>query len=185
MTRKPYIALLRGINVSGSNLIKMDALKKSMESLGFINVKSYIQSGNLLFNIENPAELKPAQMIRKMIHEDFGLQVPVLVKTFQEWEIAINENPFLPKHAQSIECLHLTFLESQPAKSLVNNILPLQNGPDQGILIQDRIYLHCPEGYGKAKFTNTFFENKLKVKATTRNWKTVLKLQEMSIKLQS
>jgi uncharacterized protein (DUF1697 family) len=180
MAAETYFALLRGINVSGSNLIKMDALKKSMESLGFLNVRTYIQSGNILFDFENAAILNLAKVITEKIAQDFGLQVPVLVKTIDEWEIAINENPFLPEHAQSIELLHLTFLDNHPDESLVQKILSVQCGNDQWMIIKDRIYLHCPQGYGNTKFTNTFFENKLKVRATTRNWKTVLKLKEMT-----
>ncbi len=175
-----YVALLRGINVSGKNLIKMDALKKSMESLGFVNVRTYIQSGNILFDLEYAATLSLAQVIREKIDQVFGLQVLVLVKTYEEWEIAIKENPFLPEYSKSLESLHLTFLENQAEESLIQKILPLQNGPDHCIILKDRIYLYCPEGYGRTKFTNTYFENKLKVKATTRNWKTILKLKEMA-----
>lgn len=166
--------------MSGSNLLKMDALKKSMESLGFANIRTYIQSGNVLFDMEKDANLNLARVIRDKIDQDFGLQVPVLVKTSEEWDVAIKENPFLPEPAQSIESLHLTFLEQQAEDSLIQKILPIQNGPDHGIIIKDRIYLFCPEGYGRTKFTNTYFENKLKVKATTRNWKTMLKLKEMA-----
>jgi len=180
MPSETNIALLRGINVSGKNPIKMDALKMSMESLGFVNVRTYIQSGNILFNIENATTSKISQLIFNKIDKVFGLQVPVMVKTLEEWEIAIKENPFLPEYSESLESLHLTFLEKQPEESLIQKILPLQNGPDHCIILKDRIYLYCPEGYGRTKFTNTYFENKLKAKATTRNWKTILKLKEMA-----
>jgi uncharacterized protein (DUF1697 family) len=175
-----YIALLRGINVSGKNLIKMDALKKSMESIGFANVRTYIQSGNILFDIENATSSQISQLIINKIDKDFGIQLPVMVKTLEEWESAIKENPFLPEYSDALDCLHLTFLEKQPEESMIQKILPLQNGPDHCIILEDRIYLYCPEGYGRTKFTNTYFENKLKAKATTRNWKTILKLKEIA-----
>lgn len=180
MAAETYIALLRGINVSGSNLIKMDALKKSLETLGFFNIRTYIQSGNIIFQSEENSASTLAQKIREKIQQDFNLQVPAMVKTSEEWNIAVAENPFLPEYSDTIENLHLTFLDTMPENSMIEKILPLKNEPDTGVIIGDRIYLYCPEGYGRTKFTNTYFENKLKVKATTRNWRTMLKLKEMA-----
>jgi len=175
-----YIALIRGINVNGSNLIRMDALKESMVSIGLISVRTYIQSGNLVFEYQEMPNAELEKLIGSTIFRDFGLNVPVLVKTSVELEKAIAENPFMLERKTTIDTLHITFLAGIPEKGMLNNLLPMKDGVDEGLIKDDRIYLNCPQGYGRTKFTNTFLEKKLKVKATTRNWKTLLKLKEMT-----
>ncbi|MBK7212853.1 MAG: DUF1697 domain-containing protein [Bacteroidales bacterium] len=177
---KIWIALLRGINVSGSNLLKMDELKKSLSNAGLQSLISYIQSGNLIFKsgIHSGEELE--NLIQVTILNDFGLNVPVLVKSVIQLEDAVNQNPLINESGHDIDFLHLTLLSESPGPDLTSKIFPVNHSSEKALLSGDRIYLYCPEGYGRTKFTNTFFEKKLKVKATTRNWKTLTRLLELS-----
>jgi len=175
-----YIALLRGINVSGSNLIRMNALKMSMERIGLVSVKTYIQSGNLVFRYLQIAHSELENLLSYAIQNDFSCKVPVLVKTAKELERAIQENPFVSERKLSSDTLHITFLNGKPDCNLLQGLLPLNDGIDEGLVAEDRIYLNCPQGYGKTRFTNSFFEKKLKLTATTRNLRTLLKLIEMT-----
>ena len=93
----------------------------------------------------------------------------------------ITENPFLNDKTVDPEKLHITFLAAKPAQELLDKLVPTNYLPDRFNIIGSTVYLYCPNGYGQTKLTNTFFENKLKVRATTRNWKTVKKLLELAM----
>ncbi|MEX0684579.1 MAG: DUF1697 domain-containing protein [Balneolales bacterium] len=175
-----YIAILRGINVSGHKKIKMAALKQQLEALGFQMVRTYIQSGNVLFDHPKQDELSLAELISRMISREFGFLVPVIVKHSEAWKALVNNNPFLDNKGVEVTRLHATILAEKPDSELVSILTKVENPPDEFTIKGEVVYLHCPLGYGRTKFTNTFFENKLKVVATTRNWKTVLHLNEMA-----
>lgn len=171
------IAILRGINVGGNRKILMADLKSVCAQLGWINVQSYIQSGNLIFESEQKnSELETS--LQAAILEHFGHDVPVIVRTHQELQQSIQNNPFLTDQAD-ISQLLLTFLKEHPDKDLIDS---LQNpsDTDQYKLQGKDIFLFCTGKYHTSKLTNQFFEKKLKVVATTRNWKTVMKLIELS-----
>ena len=174
-----YIALLRGINVSGQKMIKMEELKRVLASLNFNNVRTYIQSGNILFETEksDPAEL--AKMIAEKISVHFKFEVPVVIRTLTDLEKISNNNPFLEKRNEHIEKLHVTFFPGEPDPVHLNKIEKNSFLPDEFVMSGKEIFLFCPNGYGRTKLTNQFFESKLKLTATTRNWKTV----EMLLKL--
>lgn len=175
-----YIALLRGINVSGSNLIRMESLKKSLDASGLSHVTTYIQSGNILFSHDILDKQYLEKHITDTINKDFGFLVPVHIRTLGELENIIQSNPFITEHHHPVDTLHATFLSGIPDSELATQILPGKDGDDEMIAVKDVIYLNCPTGYGRTKFTNTYLEKKLKVKATTRNWKTVVKLKELA-----
>jgi uncharacterized protein (DUF1697 family) len=175
-----YIALLRGINVSGSKIIKMEDLRACMAKSGFKNISTYIQSGNILFESENVTDQELETRIGSAILNDFGFQVPVEIISMIKLKQILEENPFLGENNTSIESLHLTILSGIPPHDLLDKIMPLQDSTDSCEVIGDRIYLRCQNGYGNTKFTNTFFEKKLKLNATTRNWKTMIKLGDLS-----
>jgi uncharacterized protein (DUF1697 family) len=179
-TMKKYISILRGINVSGSKMVKMEALRKMYEDLKFKNVKTYIQSGNVLFE-DKPTDPKTLEKrISKKIQEEFEFDVPVLVKEKSELETVLKNNPFVNKRKQDITKLHVTFLSEEPNKALIEKIKEKTYDRDEYIITGTTIYLFCPDGYGRTKLNNNFFENKLKVSATTRNWKTVNELVSMA-----
>jgi uncharacterized protein (DUF1697 family) len=170
-----YISILRGINVSGSKLIKMEALKKIYEEAGFKNVQTYIQSGNVIFQSKKASLKSIGSIIVKAIFAKTKFEVPVLVKELAELKETLNNNPFLKKRKEDINFLHVTFLEGVPLKE---NIEKMQGAylPDEFSIAGKDIYLFCPNGYGRTKLNNNFFENKLKMAATTRNWKTITEL---------
>ncbi|NVO19619.1 MAG: DUF1697 domain-containing protein [Bacteroidetes bacterium] len=174
-----YVALLRGINVSGSKIIKMEDLRACMAKSGFRNISTYIQSGNILFESENMTDVELETRIGSAILNDFGFQVPVEIISKAKLKQILQENPFLKDINTSIDSLHLTILSAAPSPDLFNKLMPLEDDMDSCIFIDECIYLKCPNGYGRTKFTNTFFEKKLKLNATTRNWKTMAKLGEL------
>jgi uncharacterized protein (DUF1697 family) len=175
-----YIALLRGINVSGHKPINMNNLKEKLSELKFKNIKTYIQSGNVIFDCDS---LKPKELVKKIkekILKEYGFEVPVDVRTRGEIASVIKNNPFLKNRNEDINFLHVTFLSETPKKENIDNLKIVNAVADEFVIIDKTIYLFCPNGYGNTKLTNTVFENKLKVTATTRNWKTVIKLAEIA-----
>lgn len=180
MATNTFIALLRGINVSGCNKIKMTELKQLFIELGFDDVTTYIQSGNVVFQTNLEEHDKIEQQIINSIKQTFGYLVQVIVLTKNSLETIYASNPFLHEPNIDITKLHVTLLSNKPNE---NDILPLKtlskNG-DTFIIIDKTIYLYCPNGYGKTLLNNNFFERKLKISATTRNWNTISKLVEIS-----
>jgi uncharacterized protein (DUF1697 family) len=178
MTR--YISILRGINVGGHKIIKMNNLRLSFEQLGFSNTQSYIQSGNLIFNYHETENKELEKIISNKILSTFDHEVPVLVLKLDELKIIIENNPFFNDASKNPAFLHLTFLADVPETKHVEYLLSLQYAPDEVIYHQKVIYLYCPKGYGNTKLSNNFIESKLKTTATTRNWKTVNELLTLS-----
>ena len=171
-----FISILRGINVSGQKIIKMDDLRKLYEGLNFTNVRTYIQSGNVIFG-HTLQDLKHLEMqIEEQILQKFGFQVPVMVKEINDLKNIVKENPYSDFKEEGLSKLHVTFLGEKPDQIYIDKIKEREYNPDQFIIIGKAVYLFCPNGYGQTKLTNNFFENKLKVKATTRNWRTVNEL---------
>ena len=166
---KKYIILLRGINVSGKNKIQMEALRGLLNDLNFKNVQTYIQSGNVLLDSEETASIV-CQKIKKGIQEEFGFEVPVLARTLEEWQHAVENYPFSLENEKIVA---FTFLN---ATSKETNIAIQSLGEDQYKIDGDVVYLHCPTGFARTKLTNTGIEKKLNVIATTRNLRTTLKL---------
>lgn len=177
-----YIAILRGINVGTGRKVPMADLKVLCAKLGLANVQTYIQSGNIIFEMNKPEAIPALQdRMHQAISETFGFNIPVIIRTAQEMEESIANNPFLKEKDVDIEKLHFTFLKETPATEWVEKIKMFQFLPDRFEIIGKAVFVYCQDGYGRSKITNDFFERKLKVTATTRNWKTVMKLQEMVV----
>jgi len=170
-----YISVLRGINVSGRNMIKMDALRNMFEQMRFKHVKTYIQSGNVVFQTKKVSNQKLEQLITEKIVDCFSFDVPVLVKELSEIEEVLSNNPFILRQEDPAK-LHVTFLSDFPEQERVAKITSGQYASDEFIIKGKDVYVYCPDGYGNTKLSNNFFESKLKVTATTRNWKTVTEL---------
>jgi uncharacterized protein (DUF1697 family) len=179
MKASTYIALLRGINVSGQNAIRMPALRDSMARLGFQNVQTYLQSGNIVFQAPPTDESTLATAIMTEIRKDFGHEVPVLVLSAKTLASIANANPLRPKAGNEAALFHCTFLFQPvtPAAFLALQ-LPATAG-ERAVLHDGTVLLHCPQGYGRTKLNNSYFECALGVTATTRNWRTVLALQAL------
>jgi len=175
-----YISILRGINVGGHKKIKMDILKQLYFELGYINVQTYIQSGNVIFQTMDSDTIAVEKKITKQILKVTGLEVPVLVLKLDELKQIVENNPFTLDSTKNTASFHVTFLSAIPDTTSVEKLKSTDNGADQFELLDKVIYVYCPTGYGNTKLTNTFFENKLKVTATCRNWKTVNELVRLA-----
>ena len=176
-----YIGLLRGINVSGQRSVRMEDLRSLFEKLGYSDVSSYIQSGNIFFSASPKSDdTSMAQTIEKAITTQFSFDVPVIIRSQEEMKHILAENPLLKEKGIQSEYLHVTFLQDGPSRQKISAISTLDFNPDKFVIAGREAYLYCPGGYGRTKINNTFFENRLKVKTTTRNWKTVIKLVELS-----
>lgn len=177
---KTYISILRGINVSGQKLIKMEALRKMYENMGFQNVITYVQSGNVIFSTNEEEPNIMAKTISDQIQLVFGFDVPLIVLTIDQLERIINDNPFANNTDKLGYHLYVTFLSSAPDYS-VKSIIENKKQSDEEIHFSDHaIYLYCPTGYGKTKLNNNFLESKLNVVATTRNWQTTNELLKLA-----
>jgi|SRR5467141_2291308 len=175
-----YIAMLRGINVGGQKLVKMEKLRSSFVSLQFKQVITYVQSGNVIFDASKAPSTKLSELIRERISGDFGFQIPVVLRTVVGMKKIVHDNPFLKDTKIDHSKLHVTFLSQLPATANNGRLDGLDSDPDQFRVRGQEIYLYCPNGYGRSKLSNNAIEKLLGVEATTRNWKTVNTLAEMS-----
>ncbi|MFK8060614.1 MAG: DUF1697 domain-containing protein [Polaribacter sp.] len=170
---KKYIVLLRGINVTGKNKIPMADLRELLSDLEFQNMQTYIQSGNIILDTELEKK-EVCSKIKNGIQDKFGFDVPVLARTVQEWQKAIENYPFSTENEKIVA---FTFLNKTTKET---NIEVRNIGEDQYKIDNNLVYLNCPSGFGKTKLTNNIIEKKLNVIATTRNLRTTLKLLELA-----
>jgi uncharacterized protein (DUF1697 family) len=170
--------MLRAVNVAGTQ-IKMPALASVFRELGYADVVTYIQSGNVVFTTgaKSPAALERA--IERAIARALGVDARTLVRTKPELDRVLRANPFLETGADPSK-LHVTFLATKPAAASVRAAGTFDAGADEFRVVGREVYVHCPNGYGRTKINNTFFEKKLQAVATTRNWNTVNKLAELA-----
>ncbi len=180
MEKSTYVCLIRGINVGGQKIIKMEQLRKAFEALGFEDVRTYVQSGNVTFKARQQAPGDLSMKIEKMILGKFGFPVSVIVRTPEEINHAIKRNPFLKERGIDVSKLHVTFLSCAPEPAAFKALDAIIESPDEFRHSGKEIYLHCPNGYGQSKLTNNVLERVLSMKATTRNWNTVNKVYQMS-----
>jgi uncharacterized protein (DUF1697 family) len=172
-------ALVRGINVGGKS-VKMDRLAASFEALGFTNVSTYIQSGNVVFKGRVSGTGTVAARIAARIRRDFGFDVAVLLRSATELAGISEHNPLAKSEGLDPAWLHVTFLAEKAPASAAEILAPLA-GPGERVHVMGReVYLYCPGGYGNTKLSNGAIEKKLGLFATTRNWKTVGILCEMT-----
>jgi len=174
-----YVAMLRGINVGAGKIVKMERLRALFEALGFGGVRTYVQSGNVIFESEQKSAAELSRKIEEKIQRDFGFTVPVLVKTSKEMAQIVSDNPLVKEKGIDHFKLHVTFLSDAPPKTAVKVLKPLATGRERVRILNREIYLYCPDGYGNTKLSNNAVEKKLSVVATTRNWRTVNTLLEM------
>lgn len=175
-----YIALLRGINVSGHKKIKMADLRVMLQKMNFEDLETYIQSGNVVFKSDDSNMLSLEEKIKKGIAETFGFDVPVLVKTRIELLKILKESPFTKAEDIEANKIYYVLLKNEPEQAVIANINQ-ENYPNELFIItKNCVYLNCINGAGKAKLNNNIIEKKLEVEATTRNHRTMLKLIELS-----
>ena len=178
-----YTSLLRGINVGEHKKILMGQLKTLYEGCGFKNVVSYIQSGNVIFDSAERDIDSLYKSIEQTIESKYAFHVPVDIRTHTELKKILENCPF--EEAASEENgskVLVLFLKSEPFNEKFEALLEYLKASEQLATGKREVYLYCPEGYGKSKLTNTLIEKKLGTSATTRNWKSVKKLYELSIR---
>jgi len=166
-----FVAFLRGINVGGNNLIPMAVLKASCESAGLTDVRTYLQSGNVLFNTTRK---DPARVIEKALE----LDVKVIVRTIDELRAVIAKNPF--DGERNPKQLIVVFLDAEPSKAAQDALLAAHKGPEEIHFAGRELFIYYDEGMGKSKLTNALIERKLGVRGTARNWNTVTALLTQS-----
>ena len=177
-----YLALLRGINVSGKNIIKMESLRTLMENNGFKSVKTYIQSGNVVFESDEKSKDKLSNNLSGLIKNEYGFDITVFVINKTELEKSIDDNPFAEGREEEpagFKKLYVTFLSDVPSSENIEKLLQVPIGNDQIEVIGDVLYFNLESKASDSKLSNNLIETKLKLKATTRNWNTTLKLLSM------
>lgn len=177
-SQKTYVALLRGINLGAHNKVSMPDLRALFADLGAEDVATYVQSGNVVFRSADSAG-RLTKAIEQRIRDDLGLDVTVLLRTQQQLAKLLAGNPFAD-HTSEPTKLHVTFLADKPDRGRVRKLDPKGYEPDELHVIGQEVYLHCPNGYGRSKLSNAYFERQLGIPATTRNWRTVTKLAELA-----
>jgi uncharacterized protein (DUF1697 family) len=175
-----FIALLRGINVSGHRPVPMQKLAATCAALGLTNVATHLQSGNVVADAVQDDAVELRGRIETAIHEAFGFPVVVLLRTAREMEAITASNPFAAAAAENPRLVHVTFLSGPPSPEAVARLQARSFDPDAIHVAGSEAYLHCPGGYGRTKLSNTLLEKALVVTATTRNWCTVTHLATMA-----
>jgi uncharacterized protein (DUF1697 family) len=171
------VALLRGINLGARNKVSMADLRTLFADLGAEEVVTYVQSGNVVFRSSGLRQAELARAIEKRIERDLRLRIRVLLRTKAQLGKVLGANPFAKRDPST---LHVTFLAAAPSRAAVRELEGKAFEPDEFRVVGSEVYLHCPNGYGKSKLSNAFFEQALDVAATTRNWRTVTKLAELT-----
>jgi uncharacterized protein (DUF1697 family) len=168
-----YIALLRGVNVGGKHKLPMKALVSLMEKRGFAGVRSYIQSGNLVFQSNS----RPAGTLEALIEQEFGFRPAVFLLTAAELRQALERNPYSPQEGKH---LHLFFCDKTPASMDANYLHSLKSPGEEYTLVGKVFYLHAPDGIGRSKLAEKMGKAFPGVNMTARNLNTVKKLAEMA-----
>jgi len=171
--------MLRGVNVGGQKQLRMETLRAIYTTLGFKYVRSYLQSGNIVFESTEQDEAALARLIEAGIEKTCAYPVPVFIRQANEFKSILNSNPFLNERNENPARLHVTFLYQPVAESAWAALIPPAGIPDEFARGRGAIYLFCPDGYGKTRLSNSFFERRLKMPVTTRNWNTVNALYRM------
>ena len=173
------MALLRGINVGGKNLLPMKDLARLFADAGCADVRTCIQSGNVLFRTGQAKAEKLPGLISQGIADRFGYRTPVVLRSVEEIGQTLRNNPFL--HAGAPEnWLHVLFLANQPDALRVAALSPDRSPTDAFVVRGREIYLQCPNGAGNTRLTNAWFDSKLATVSTGRNWRTVTRLFELA-----
>ncbi|GAC1351356.1 MAG: DUF1697 domain-containing protein [Polyangiales bacterium] len=178
-TGELYVALLRGINVGGNNKLPMKDLVTMLDAEGCREVVTYIQSGNAVFRATEACAFRLPTAIEKAVKSRCGFQAMVLVRTAANIQRVAQDNPFV-RDGVDVGALYVMFLKDWPSADRVAALDTKRSPTDTFELRGREVYLHCPNGVGRTKLTNDYFDKTLAMTGTTRNYRTVLKLVEMT-----
>ena len=168
------VALLRGINVGGKNRLPMKELAAMFVEAGCEDVRTYIQSGNVVFRVGPAVGEDISSVISASILSSFGYRIPVVTRTARAFQEIVRANPFLEAGAEA-DKLHVMFLAELPDSANVEALDTDRSPGDEFAVQGSEIYLHCPNGVARSKLTNSYFDSRLSTTSTTRNWRTTLK----------
>jgi uncharacterized protein (DUF1697 family) len=174
------VALLRGINVGGRNLVAMSDLRDLLEALGFTGVCSQLQSGNLIFKSDRRTSATIERLLESETEKRLGTAVDYHVRTAEEWRNVIDRNPFPDEAARDPAHLVVSFMKDAPQKKNVEALQAAIRGPEIVRADGKQIYIVYPMGIGTSKLTNAVIDKKLGCRGTARNWNTVLKLAALT-----
>jgi uncharacterized protein (DUF1697 family) len=156
----------------------MADLRALFTTLGYGDVRTYLQSGNVVFAAAEPAAAIVRRVENALAHE-LGVPASVVVRTRTELRRVVDANPFADRERDPKKLL-VTFLAETPSRAAVRGLDPTEHAPDEFAVVRREVYLHCPNGYGRTKLSNAYFERKLGVVGTNRNWRTVIALAELA-----
>lgn len=179
-----YITFLRGVNMTGHNSIKMTDLTALYIKLGYKNAMTYIQSGNVIFSSDSELSVTDlSNAIEKAILDRFKFIIPVMTRSVSQLQELSSVNPFLKDKEFDPSKMAVLFLQEKPSGEQIMKVAVVNYPPDRFVIIGTDIHIYCPNGFGKTKLYTNFFEKKMGVIGTARNWKTVTTLINMALKL--
>ncbi|HLT20576.1 MAG TPA: DUF1697 domain-containing protein [Thermomicrobiales bacterium] len=173
-----YVAFLRGVNLGAKNKVPMKELRAVLDDMGYQNVRTYIQSGNILFEADDFVEARVAQEMQAAIEAHFGVVSPVVLRSAAELAAVAAANPFDVAAIEPAK-LHVMLLNREPAQEDVARLDPDRSPGDSYVVKNREIYVHFPNGAGRSRLGVDYFDRVLGVTATARNWNTITKLLEM------
>lgn len=179
MTATTYIALLRGINVSGRNKIPMAELRSLAEGLGWMDIASYIQSGNLIFRANGAPESLEAELERA-IERKFDLSIPVIVRSAAEWAEYVKSNPLPGPSGSEPNRVMLALSKAAPKADTVDGLRARAGSGEDVVRVGDALWIHFPAGSGTSKLSPALLDRMAGSSVTMRNWRTVLKLNDLA-----
>lgn len=182
MDKAIFVALLRGINVGGKNKLPMRELVAVFESVGCDQVRTYIQSGNVVYRAGSHLSKAVPAAVTRAIEQDYGYAVPVVTRTAAELAATVAENPFLSDGADP-KSLHVAFLADKPSAAQVRLLDPERSPGDKFVVSGREVYLQCPNGLARTKLTNAWLDKSLGTVSTVRNWRTVGTLSDWAAEL--
>ena len=174
-----FVSLFRGINVGGHQMVRMDALKELYASLGFKDIVTYIQSGNIVFTSEDADLSQLPRLIEDGFAQKFGFHAKVMVRTSDELKAIVDNNPFQNQPTKESKWVVVMFLAIRPERTALEDLQKTYVGPEELYLIGQELYIYYANGIGRSKLSGAFIEKKLKTSGTGRNWNTILQLQKM------
>ena len=174
-----YVALMRGVNVGGKNRLPMKNLAAIFGDAGCADVVTYIQSGNVVFRATDACAARVPAAVARVVADRFAFRSPVVMRSAAELRTVARGNPYL-KAGADLDALHVLFLADRPTAARVAELDPHRSPPDEFQVRGREVYFRCPNGVGRSKLTVGYFDSKLATTSTLRNWRTVLKLVEMS-----
>ena len=171
--------MLRGINVGPHKRVKMDQLRQCFQALGFDNVRTYINSGNVVFKAGKRSTSALSKSMEEKLSSEFGFPVPVVTRTAGDLAETIANNPLLNERGIDIEKLHIMFLSGPLSSAAQKNLARLTSLPERSHCIGQEIYLYLPNGVAESKLMKAPLDRILSVESTARNWKTVNQLVQI------